>query len=234
MTAYKIIATGSSGNAVIYHEEILVDLGVGITKIKPHLGGIQYLLLTHKHGDHFNLNTILTVAALKPELMIIGHEEVIGVLDDYGIKNIHAIPSNEWLRIGEYTIASFDLKHDARNIGYRILKPIFKEEKYIKDYKIFHATDTYDLEEVEAKQYDLYMVEFNHAEEMINENITKKQSAGKYAYEINARENHQSNERAVQWLEKNDTEHSKVVALHPSSTNNSPEIIEGWTKKWKQ
>lgn len=231
MTNYKIIATGSSGNAVVYHEEILVDLGVGITKITPHLGGIKYLLLTHKHGDHFNLNAILTVATENPELMIIGHEEVIQVLQDYGLENTHAIPSNEWLGLGEYTIASFDLKHDVKNIGYRIIKPIFKEGFYMKDYKIVHATDTYDLEGIEAKDYDLYMIEFNHAEDLINENIAERQKQGKYSYEINARNNHQSNERAVKWLEENIGPDSEIIPLHPSNTNNRPEEIERQIEK---
>lgn len=45
---YNIIGTGSSGNAVLYDNSILVDIGLPYSKIKPYVKNIKLLLLTHQ------------------------------------------------------------------------------------------------------------------------------------------------------------------------------------------
>lgn len=46
---YKIIATGSLGNCVIYHNAIAIDMGVPFSAINPHIKQLQLVLLTHEH-----------------------------------------------------------------------------------------------------------------------------------------------------------------------------------------
>lgn len=221
MTSYNIIASGSSGNAIIYHEEILVDAGVAYAHIKPFLADIKYLLLTHRHGDHFNISTITTLAVEYPEIDIIGNEDVIGILKDLGVKNTHVINSNEWYNLGKYTIATVDVQHNVPNIAYRILKPIFKtrigasEPSYIRDHKIFHATDMGHLDDVEAYDYDLYMIENNYCEIKINKAIAKKRKLKKYSHEIRTLQDHFSNQQTKEWLAKNNVD-GTVVWLHIS------------------
>lgn len=222
---YNKIASGSSGNAIIYDETILVDFGVAYKYVKPFLNSIKYLLLTHRHTDHLNISAILRMVSEYPDIDIIGHEETIGLLSDFHLDNLFVIDSNEWFELGDYTVASVDLIHDEKNIGYRILKPIFEDGKYVRDYKIFHATDTRDLFNVEAVGYDIYFIEFNHCEEIINRNIEERHRLGKFAHGVNAREYHQSNQRAKKWLEKNNIAGGKIVPLHISLSNNTKEEV---------
>ena len=45
----EIIGTGSTGNAVLLNNEILIDCGLPMKKIRPHAKGIKLVLLTHIH-----------------------------------------------------------------------------------------------------------------------------------------------------------------------------------------
>ena len=57
-TMYKVIATGSTGNAVVYHKTVLVDIGIPFSKLKPYVKDLQIVLLTHIHTDHINISTL--------------------------------------------------------------------------------------------------------------------------------------------------------------------------------
>lgn len=47
---YEVIATGSSGNAVLINNGILIDCGVSWKKIQPYTKRLKLVLLTHKHS----------------------------------------------------------------------------------------------------------------------------------------------------------------------------------------
>lgn len=47
---YEVIATGSSGNAVLINNEILIDCGVSWKKIRPYAKKLKLVLLTHEHS----------------------------------------------------------------------------------------------------------------------------------------------------------------------------------------
>ena len=59
MTDHQIIASGSTGNCVRVGD-MLFDIGVPISKVRPVLYDIRYLLLTHRHSDHINILTLMT------------------------------------------------------------------------------------------------------------------------------------------------------------------------------
>jgi hypothetical protein len=67
---------------------------------------------------------------------------------------------------------------------------------------------------VEAKNYDLYMVEANHERAEIEARIAEKQAAGEFAYELAAAKNHLSREQALDWLYQNMGPDSQYVFLH--------------------
>lgn len=46
---YNVIATGSTGNCVIYHQIIAIDMGVPFAAIKPYIKALRLVLLTHEH-----------------------------------------------------------------------------------------------------------------------------------------------------------------------------------------
>ena len=229
MTLYRIIKSGSAGNAVIYHEEVLVDVGVLFNQIVPFLGSIKYLLLTHEHKDHLNLNAILTVATDYPNIKILGTAATIEIIKNYGVENAFELEAHEWYDLGGYEIMALELKHNVPTVGYMIDKKEYTQafEKNgklavgIEYHRTFHATDTGTLTHIEAKGMDLYAIEFNHDEDLIKEAIEYKKelrAQGKKAYihEYRSMKDHQSNQAAQKWLDENDTKNAIIVKLHVS------------------
>ena len=47
------IATGSTGNAVVINDSILIDCGVPFKALEPVMKELKLVLLTQVHGDHF-------------------------------------------------------------------------------------------------------------------------------------------------------------------------------------
>lgn len=66
---YKIIESGSSGNATIV-ENILVDCGVSFKKLKDYYQELKLVLLTHIHLDHFNKTTIKKLSQRKTDTTV--------------------------------------------------------------------------------------------------------------------------------------------------------------------
>lgn len=220
----NIVASGSKSNAVIYHKEVMVDIGVAYTHIKPFLKSIKYILLTHKHKDHIRLPTLKRALREYPNIQVICGKHMLSEIDD--IEAI-VINDNEWLMLDGYQIASVDLEHDVENIGYRIFKelPDFELDRGI------HATDMYSLAGIEAVGYDWYATELNHCEVLINKAIQDKYANGEYAYEEYSQLNHHSNQRGFEWLDINNINNGVVIPLHISDNVGNVEYIKEEIKK---
>ena len=208
---YEILSTGSKGNAVILDSEILIDCGVPWKKLKPYAGALRLVLLTHWHGDHFNPATVRKLSQDRPALRFGCCEWMAPLLLDAGVypKNID-IYSPESPDFWGYSSIRVQVRadivpHNVPNCAYHLR---------IKDERIFYVTDAGNLNGIEAKNYDLYMIEANHTEGEIWERIKKKQAAGEYAYEIEALKNHLSLEQANDFIYRNAKPTSEYVYLH--------------------
>lgn len=200
---HKVIASGSKGNAVLYHGGILVDCGVPFALLEPYLFDIQIILLTHIHGDHFNLSTINKLMANRPMLRIGCGPWMVEHLE--GIRNVDVIVPGQVYDYGLFSISSFTLYHDVPNCGYRI----YKDET-----RIFHATDSGHLEGITATGYDLYCVESNYNEETIDAEIAAIEARGEFAYKKGVMNSHLSEQQADDFIYRNRAEHSEIVRLH--------------------
>nr|WP_320022061.1 MBL fold metallo-hydrolase [uncultured Draconibacterium sp.] len=205
---YQVISSSSKGNAVLYHDSILLDCGVPFVLLKPYLYDIQLVLLTHIHGDHFNLATIAKLVFERPTLRIGCGEWLADKLDF--VKNLDVYEIGEVYDYGSFQISPVKLYHDVPNCGYRI----FKDST-----KIFHATDTSHLEGITAKNYDLYTIEHNYNEDTVWGIIKEQEDAGQFAHERGSINSHLSEQQARDFIFKNRGEHSQVVRLHESSTS---------------
>ena len=201
----KIISTGSHGNCVIYHNSIMVDLGVPYKWIKKLKNDIQLLLLTHEHSDHFNISAIRNLCFERPSLRVGCGEFMLKHLQ--GIKNVDIYESGKIYDYGYFKISPVTLYHDVKTFGFRI----FKDE-----HKAIHITDTAHLEGITAKDYDLYAIESNYDCENIEERIKQAEIRGEYAYQRNSINSHLSHEQAKEFIFKNKKESSKIVRLHES------------------
>lgn len=208
MSVYNIIASGSDGNAVLYFDNtFLIDLGVSYKEIEPYENDIKFVFITHIHSDHFNKSSIKTLANKKPLIQfIVGDylkEEMLKLVREEQLVIVE--PNRKYRLFKDFYISPFNLYHNVDNMGLKF------EYKVIK---VFHATDTYTLEHIEAINYDYYMIERNYDEEVV-EDIIKK--ADKFTYVKKSVENHLSKQSGELWLAKNNlNKKGKVVYLHES------------------
>jgi phosphoribosyl 1,2-cyclic phosphodiesterase len=205
---YNVLGSSSAGNGIIYHDEILVDVGLPYKTIYPFLKSVNYILLTHHHGDHFKLDTIARIARERPDMIWIIPEYLSEKLKDIKIGNVFLIyPGNKY-RIGRYTIEAFDLYHDVPNVGYKIIT---------SDYKIVHATDTGKIDHVEAKEFDLYAIEWNHDIDLITKVIQEKIDNNLFSHEIRVLDTHLSFQKAHDWIQKQKgNKNGEILKLHVS------------------
>ena len=211
---YNIIATGSSGNAVILDGRILIDCGVPYKMLRPYVRDLQLVLLTHEHGDHFRPGTVRTLAMARPALRwgccawMVPHLLAAGV--DKRVIDVYefAAPGKSGMLVYKHLAAIIKpemLYHNVSNCGWHI---------WVGLEKVFYATDTGTLDGVEAPYYDLYLIEANHTQAEIEERIREKEAAGEFIYETAAMQNHLSREQALEWLSRNMGQHSRYVFLH--------------------
>lgn len=212
----NIISSGSKGNAIIYHDTIMVDCGVPFKLIEPYIYQLEYVLLTHIHGDHFNASTIKKLAKLRPTLVWVVPPFLEDNIKELGIITYFMIKPNIEYLAGQFSFIAHELYHNVDNVGYSIFNTDEKGVHY-DCHALFHATDTYTLEHIKAKNYDAYFIEFNYRESDIEDVILEKESKGDFAYEKDAIENHQSFEKAESWLKNNACEDSIIVKLHTSN-----------------
>lgn len=206
---YNIIATGSSGNAVVIDNKILIDCGVPYKMLRPYVRDLQLVLLTHEHGDHFRPGTVRTLSMERPALRWGCCEwmvpRLLGVAVNSRVIDVYDLNGMSYFYGGGLAVQPERLTHNVPNCGYKIG---FGREK------LFYATDTGTLDGIEAKDYDLYMIEANHTQAEIEERIRAKEAAGEFIYETAAIQNHLSREQALEWLARNMGPRSKYVFLH--------------------
>ncbi len=202
---YKVIASGSDGNAVLYHGSILVDCGVPFSLVKPFLSDLQIILLTHQHQDHLNIKTILNLSQNRPALRFGCCNWLIDKLPK--LKNIDIYEIGQLYDYGLFQVSPIKLYHDVPNCGYRIFKD---------GYRILHATDTGHLEGITAKGYDLYSLEHNYNEDTIYDSIARKEDNEEYAYQSLAMKTHLSEQQSRKFIFENKGSNYEVLRLHES------------------
>ena len=195
MEDVKIIASGSTGNAVLYFGKVLVDCGVSFAKIEAFLPGVRLVLISHGHGDHFNGKTLKKIQFEYPNIEIFNAAQRI----QGGGTSVRRFT------IGDIKFAVFPLYHDVPNYGFCI---------ECKGKKIFHATDTAHLDGITAKGYDYYCIEANYDEDVANEVIEFKRSHSLFAHEAGSVNSHLSIQQCDSFFEANRGPGSVLVRLH--------------------
>lgn len=218
---YKIIESGSSGNATIVEDMILIDCGVSFKKLRDCYKNLKLVLLTHIHSDHFNKTTIKRLAQERPTLRFGCRDWLVHDLVMCGVdrKNIDIFdPVCNFKYSNKLLLTTFDLQHDVQNCGYKIM---------INDKKYFYATDTCSLENVEAKDYDMYFIEGNYADKAeLDMRKQKHIENGEFYYEDRVEKTHLSQAAATEWLMKNMGEKSQYIFMHEHKEKESRKEVE--------
>lgn len=211
---YSIIQTGSSGNATVIEDIILIDCGISFKKIEPYYKKLKLVLLTHIHSDHFNKSTIKKLAQQRPTLRFGCCEWLVKDLVDCGVSksniDVYEFEDCNFYEFNEKNnfmiVEAVPLKHDVPNCGYKI---------QIGSYFYFYATDTSSLENIEAKDYDMYFVEANYVDKNeLEERKNKHIENGEFYYEDRVEKTHLSQVSAYNWLLENMGNNSKYVFMH--------------------
>ena len=183
---YKIISTGSKGNAVVVDDRILIDCGVPFRRLESVYRDLDAVLLTHIHSDHFQPKTLARLAA--------------------ELRQITITTPDRWYDTGYCFVKACETKHNVRNCCWHIW---FNDGS-----KVFYATDMGNLNGITAPYYDLYLVEANYRDEEIQAKIAEKKVNGEYIYEKRVLRDHMSEQDAIDWVYGNMRPDSTYVWLH--------------------
>lgn len=200
---YKVINTGSDGNAVLINGEILIDCGVSFKKLEPYYKNIKLVLLSHVHGDHFNKTTIKKLSQLRPTLRFGCCEWLKQELLDIGvhIQNIDVYTLDKQVNYPYFCVLTpIKLFHDVQQCGYKIL---------MNNKKLIYATDTNKIDHIEAKNYDVYLIEANYLNE---EELKGRAENNEYFNRV--LNTHLSMEQANEWLLKQMGDNSIYEYMH--------------------
>ena len=211
MKLYNVLATGSSGNAIIYLDTILVDVGVSQRKLSPYLDKMELVLLTHIHGDHFKESTILNIHNKRPSVRFGCGEWLFNNLIELGISEsqIDVYEMGKTYDYGKFEIRAEELHHNVRNCAYYITG-----EK-----KIFHATDTGKVSHLTAEGMDLIAIERNWNAETMTRVIKEQMKMGQnFMHGTISQLYHLSEQLCNEFVFLNAEEHTEVIYLHESKT----------------
>ena len=214
---YTIISTGSKGNCVIIGSKVMVDCGVSYKALKPYVKGLQLVLLTHKHSDHIRPSTIRRLQEERPALRFGCGKWLLPSVLACGVSKRKIdvyIPNLKTRYTDDLQLIMTPTKHNVTNCCYRIS---------LNGEKIFYATDCNNLDGIDAKEYDLYMIEANYEDTEIQDRIAEKEANGQYVYEYQVLNNHLSKQKADKFIGENAGINSRFVYLHGHEGSNFSE-----------
>lgn len=200
---YKIIASSSKGNSVYINGNILVDIGIPFKKLNDAIDikSIDFLLITHEHGDHLNIATLKSLMLKNFSMKIVCGSSVATKLINNNInRNTIMMLPRQIIKLKNTQIRAVDLYHDVECLGYRIIID--------NKIKVLYCTDTYTIEHIDASEYDYYFLEGNYHEDIINSFDAQR-----------VRDTHLSIEQAQNFYVMNKKEGSELILLHKSSRN---------------
>lgn len=218
----KVIATGSSGNAVL-HNTILVDCGIPKKELEPFIDEISAVFITHRHSDHWNAPSVKMFAKDFIPMYISNSDKrffykelgkefckeyvtFFNVGDTIDFKN----------SIIQTRVKTDFLHHDVPNYCLEIL---IKTLGIDKQTKIFHATDTGSLRGVKiGNKCNYYFIEANYQTWKLD--LLAEQSAreGKYNRYSRSKKTHLSKAQADKFYEKHKMYKSRIEYLHKSTS----------------
>ena len=201
----------------------MLDCGVSYSKLNRYLKNIKLIFISHIHTDHLLPTTIkqinnkevtLTPLAYNyPNIKFIcGSEDIVLKLTKCGVlkKNIFLLESGKKYDLGMCKVKLEELHHDATN---HCLKCELNQKKMI------YIVDTSNVDNVKAKDYDLYFIESNYREDLLKKHIDECEDKNKLYYLNRVPQTHLSYEQANSFLIENMSKNSYYQYIHESNYN---------------
>lgn len=220
---YEIIGSSSKGNCIIVEDILMLDCGLSYSKIKKYLNKVKLIFISHVHQDHLLPSTIKKIAYNYPTIKFItGSRQVTFKLVDNNVpkKNIFFMEANRWYCLGILDFRLEELTHDVENY-------CIKVKFNTTNKKCIYIVDTNSVDHIEAKNYDLYLIESNYKEDILQKHIddVSHETIGDLTYLTRVPETHLSYEKANDFLINNMGENSRFDYLHQSEYNFEKEEI---------
>lgn len=180
----------------------MVDCGIPYKKLAEELYKVDYLLITHIHGDHIKKSTYNRIRKEFPNIQVISHRQVskhfpIDVLCHKDVP----------LKIGSYTFLPFYGEHDVEVYGYT-----WK----CKGNDIIYATDMVNFNYAPKIKYDYFFIEANYDPKKIElANESKSNTKHFNYYNLNGRHASKNTSQAFYYMNRRDS-NSKYIELHKS------------------
>lgn len=209
MIKYNILSTGSKGNCIIVNDYLMLDCGLPYSKVKSHLDKIKIIFCCHIHEDHLKKTTIKKIAYEKPNIKFLVGKFLVNELVKLGVskKNIITFDTGKWYNLGIFKAKMDYLFHDVPN---NCLHIEFRDGE-----KLFYATDTSKIEHIQAKDYNLYLIEANYlTDDELLAKIKEQEENGEYSYLRRVLGTHLSQLQAINWLDLNKGEKSEYCFIH--------------------
>lgn len=210
---YNIINSNSDGNAIIVNKILMLDCGVPYTKIKPYLKDIKLIFISHIHKDHLFPSTISKIAYNHPNIkFVVGSKDIVKRLVECGIRTnkIMLLPENKWFDMNLIKVRLEPTTHDVPN---HCLKFEINKKKCI------YIVDTANVDNIEAKNYDLYLIENNYREDILKKHIEECEDENKLYYLNRVSRTHLSDEQCNSFLIENMKDNGVYEYIHQSKYN---------------
>lgn len=214
----QILGTGSTGNAVLIDDCILLDCGMGVRKLMPYLTNVRHLFITHRHSDHLNISVLKNIAKkISPSIIRHGLHVNSDCYDLIALKapDLAEIIETDRLtgsskldfevRGVRYEIETYPLYHDVENQGFVIRK---------NGKTLIHATDTSTMQDAPKGQYDMILVEGNYDESKLIEYLSSDDREVRYRAARNLR--HLSIQAHENFVKSHSHKDTIAIMLHES------------------
>lgn len=233
--SFDIHFTGSKGNcASIYYKNLgfLIDIGKPYRHIEPFLYDKQFILISHKHGDHIEWTTYKKIRENFPHIKILSNSTVNNELIQRKLPEVDVIFTDDFqVQIGDVKITSLQNYHGINDEYTETHGFVFESPAQ----NLLFATDLSTLVDYESYlltndlKLDIILLEANYDPKVIEFSEYTKLHTGFDTYS-NGSYRHLSTVDRQLFIEKFSSESAVDVELHMSARYRS---FEGLIKMEK-
>lgn len=220
--SFDIHYTGSKGNsASIYYKNLgfLIDIGKPYKDIEPFLYDKQFILITHKHGDHIKWTTYKKIRENFPHIKILSNSTVNNELIKRKLPEVNVIFTDDFqVQIGDIKITSLQNYHGINEEYTETHGFVFETPTQ----NLLFATDLSNLLDYESYllinnlKLDIILLEANYDPQVIEFSEYTKLHTGFDTYS-NGSYRHLSTIDRQLFVEKFSNENAIDVELHMSA-----------------
>lgn len=221
--SFDIHHTGSKGNsASIYYKNLgfLIDIGKPYKYIEPYLFNKQFILISHKHGDHIKWTTYKKIRENFPHIKFLSNSTVNNELIKRKLPEVDVIFTDDFqVQIGDIKITSLQNYHGINEEYTETHGFVFETPEQ----NLLFATDLSTLVDYESYlltndlKLDIILLEANYDPQVIEFYESTKQHTG-YSIFSSGSYRHLSVLDRESFVDKFANPESINVELHQSAT----------------